>query len=292
MFHKILNLFKPGTDDIAEEASADMDDSLDREAEEIINKPKFEIPNNSVQLCDKLIMKMVEALKPERYSGKEIKNIVLFVKDTGNDLAIASVLESPDFEEKLKLAFENASIQEAVNANWSFKMDSPPTDVATLSLGTGIYLEYSRTKKQQQRKARITAIRGVLESSSYILDSAVASRFNIGRGANPVLDTGMYHKNQIVIKEVEDASETDEIEELNLNKYVSRAHAGIFYNSQNNFVLKVLDGGCFISNNRTRIFREDVSPIDALNKSVEYELRHNDQIELGKNVILHFEIIE
>jgi len=153
-----------------------------------------------------------------------------------------------------------------------------------------LYLHAAYVNTNIIAKARIKAIQGELQELSYIIDSANSNNFNIGRGANPRLENGVMHKNYIVVKDKEDFIDTDD-ENIHFNRYVSRAHACIAFSNTSGFMLKVYDGGCYKTGNRTRIFRENSQPIDVQNTQIVYPLQHNDQIELGKSVILHFELI-
>jgi hypothetical protein len=81
-------------------------------------------------------------------------------------------------------------------------------------------------------------------------------------------------------------------EELKMNMHVSRAHASIICEPGKGFALKVLPGGTPFKNNRTRILRTGREPVDANNTAIAYPLENGDQVELGKSVILSFEIVD
>lgn len=134
-------------------------------------------------------------------------------------------------------------------------------------------------------KAMISIVgdRGKLLQEQYELSSEALSKqkrkyYNIGRGACPVLDNGMYRQNDIVI---------DEANCFELNRCVSRAHARIGFSELVGFYLQVEMGGSRLSGSRTRIFRGE-EKIEVENTQVKEPLQDDDLIELGKAVVLKY----
>ena len=119
----------------------------------------------------------------------------------------------------------------------------------------------------------------IYELSNEILEKEHRKFYNIGRGEFPDMDGGGYRQNHIVI---------DDKNNLEINKYVSRAHARIGYSDNIGFYLQVEYGGSRLSGNRTRIFRGEGKAIEVENIDVKEPLLNGDLIELGKAVVLQF----
>ena len=116
------------------------------------------------------------------------------------------------------------------------------------------------------------------ELSSEVLEKERRKYYNIGRGEFPDMEGGSYRQNHIAI---------DDKNNLETNRYVSRAHARIGYAENIGFYLQVELGGSRLSGNRTRIFRGE-DKIEVENVEVKEPLHDGDLIELGKAVVLKF----
>lgn len=274
MFTKIKNLFLPKENN-----------QENKESQKIKRKI---IADNSVLMESQLINAIIIVLKPLRLKKQEIKQLTLYVHESENDLAVTTLANTKTFEEKLYTALENNGIDPALQSRWFCKKEQAPSDA--IELDNGIYLIYSFVIEIPQTKVRITPLQGILEEDNYILEFEPDKRYNIGRGEKPQLDNGMIHKNQIIIKELDGFQDGNDDDYMEYNRYVSRKHA-YFIASGKGFALKVYSGGCYLEGNRTRILREHSEPIDVQNPEIAYPLKHEDQIELGKKVILLFEII-
>ena len=120
------------------------------------------------------------------------------------------------------------------------------------------------------------------ELSSETLEKESKKYYNIGRGEFPDIEGGRYRQNHIAI---------DDKNNLETNRYVSRAHAHIGFSETIGFYLQVEYGGSRLSGNRTRIFRGE-EKIEVENLEVKEPLQNGDLIELGKAVVLQFIEIE
>lgn len=116
------------------------------------------------------------------------------------------------------------------------------------------------------------------ELSSEVLEKECRKYYNIGRGEYPDIESDSYRQNHIAI---------DDKNNLETNRYVSRAHARIGYAENIGFYLQVEMGGSRLSGNRTRIFRGE-DKIEVENVEVKEPLHDGDLIELGKAVVLQF----
>ena len=144
-------------------------------------------------------------------------------------------------------------------------------------------------KENVVKKACISIFgrKGSLLEENYELSSDILVRehrkyYNIGRGEYPDIEGGSYRQNHIAI---------DDKNNLENNKYVSRAHARIGYAENVGFYLQVELGGSRLSGNRTRIFRGE-DKIEVENVEAKEPLQDGDLIELGKSVVLIFKEIQ
>lgn len=139
------------------------------------------------------------------------------------------------------------------------------------------------------KKARVSVygnngslIQTQYDLSSEELETDHRSYYNIGRGEYPDMDGKGYRQNHIAI---------DDVNNLDTNRFVSRAHARIGFSDIIGFFLQVENGGSRLSGNRTRIFRgEEI--IEVENVEVKEPLQTGDLIELGKAVVLKFVEVE
>lgn len=150
----------------------------------------------------------------------------------------------------------------------------------------GIYLQEQLVEKENHiKKASISIFggNGSLLQEKYELSNEVLKKehrkfYHIGRGEHPDMEDGSYRQNHIVI---------DDKNNLDKNRFVSRAHARIGYSENIGFYLQVEFGGSRLSGNRTRIFRDE-EKIEVENVDMKHPLHDGDIIELGKAVLLQF----
>ena len=106
-------------------------------------------------------------------------------------------------------------------------------------------------------------------------------RYNIGCGKHPILSDNSPRENQIAIDD--DSSHV----EFDKNKFVSRAHAHISYDSEYGFLLYVEHGGTRAAQKRTHIYRGG-DKIELNNILIPEPLQDGDYIVLSKYVHLLF----
>ncbi|KAA9349921.1 FHA domain-containing protein [Larkinella humicola] len=137
--------------------------------------------------------------------------------------------------------------------------------------------------------ARIVALVGQTEQAEYLLDSSQKGTFCIGRGHTAQTNSGRVRTNDIVILNDDDAG--FDPDQGAGNGAVSRAHATIRYDSgQKQYSLLVDPGGLPASGNKTKIMHPDNTIERADIAGMGYPLQHGDQIELGGEVVLLFEL--
>ncbi len=259
------------------------------EEEAVATVKKMTKQPNGIAVKKKLIDSIVNVLMGLKYLDKSYRALQLYILDEANVLAYSSILEEEGFEEDLRLQLSNGRIHLGNNWQWQcfFKTD-PPAIASKLGEGLWLALDGSSTPVKSY-KAKVKAVAGKLTQEEFVLEET-GRVYNIGRGADPRLDSGSPHHNHIAIA----SDEFDGItpEELTINRYVSRAHASIICEPGKGYALQVLPGGTPFKNNRTRILRTGGDTVDLNNTAVAYPLQNGDKIELGKNVILQFDIAE
>lgn len=185
----------------------------------------------------------------------------------------------------------------AVESGYAFekvelKQGKPENEQDARKIDTGIglitiYLQEQKVGLERSlvKKANISVFGGKgsllqeqYELSSETLEKECRKYYNIGRGECPRMDGGSYRKNHIAI---------DDNNNLETNRFVSRAHARIGFSENIGFYLQVEYGGSRLSGNRTRIIRGE-NLIEVENVEAKEPLQDGDLIELGKAVVLKF----
>ena len=252
-----------------------------------VTEEKKPLPN-SVEIRGKIKNSTLKLLNSLYLSNPEICKtkhlIVWFDTDTITFNSYA------DFSQELENYW-------AVESGYTFekveiKHGKPTNEKVARKIDTGIdsisiYLQEQEKgfEKSIVKKACITVFggKGSLLQEQYELSSETLKKehrkyYNIGRGEFPNMEIGSYRQNHIGI---------DDKNNLETNKFVSRAHARIGYSENIGFYLQVEYGGSRLSGNRTRIFRGE-DKIEVENIEVKEPLHDGDLIELGKAVVLKF----
>lgn len=139
--------------------------------------------------------------------------------------------------------------------------------------------------------ARVVALVGQTEQPVYTLDPAQKTTFCIGRGHMTQTTSGRVRTNDIVFLNDDDAG-FDAMTGKG-NGAVSRAHASIRYDvAQKRYALLVDPGGLPGSGNKTKLMHPDDTIERADIGGMNYPLQDGDQIELGGEVTLLFELIK
>lgn len=137
--------------------------------------------------------------------------------------------------------------------------------------------------------ATITALVGQTEQPVYPLDPTHKVNFCIGRGHTTQTASGRVRTNDIVIVNI-DAPDFNPQTGAG-NGAVSRSHATIRYDpTQRKYALLVDPGGLPGSGNKTKIMHPDETVERADIGGMGYPLQDGDQIELGGEVVLLFEL--
>jgi hypothetical protein len=243
--------------------------------------------SNAIDFREELIEKIVHSSFFRRYNMDEtITNpFILWVTTEGQNYQ--TEVRKPDFIKSLRKAFDDAELPEVGNnAQWIVKTEPLPESAGFYRIDEGIYLDTRLLTEQEDEKPKIIPTKarisiadssGSLLQREYLLDAEKQQVWQIGRGEKN--RTGK--KNHITINDSENDRRYDN------NKYVSNIHAQIIFIANKGFCVKSLN-----DNNRTIVYRNEnrISDIRDLH-SVSVPLQDGDRIELGKKVLLKFEIV-
>ena len=243
--------------------------------------------SNAIDFREELIEKIVKNSFFKRYNMDEtITNpFILWVTTEGQNYQ--TEVRKPNFIKSLRKAFDDAELSEVgSNAQWIVKTEPLPQNADFYKIDEGIYLDRRFLVEQQDdqpkiisTKARISIAEnsGSLLLHDYQLDADKQQVWQIGRGEKDRTEK----KNHIAIRDNEEDRRYEN------NKYVSSTHAQIIFIPNRGFCVKSLNDG-----NRTIIYRHEnrIADLQDLH-SVSVPLQDGDRIELGKKVLLKFEVI-
>lgn len=246
---------------------------------------------NSVENRDKIkraTLKMLDSLYLTNIEKCKTKRVIVWL-----DTDTTTFKSFDDFAQELA---ENWSIErgysfekvEVKHGKPEKEQDARKVNVDIDSVA--IYLQEQTVEEENHVKKACISVYGSngsllqekYELSSEVLEKERRKYYHIGRGEHQDMEDGSYRQNHIVI---------DENNNLEKNKYVSRAHARIGYSENIGFYLQVEYGGSRLSGNRTRIFRDE-EKIEVENVDMKEPLHDGDLIELGKAVLLQYKEIK
>jgi hypothetical protein len=252
------------------------------------NKPKEVVQtDNTVDFREKIISPTVDYFKT--FYGKDAFSAMIVIWVT--EQRYQTEVRSKEFENALRLAFDNAGLKAVGKATMLFETKKPPENNNFHKALDGLLIEIrnvSPTQTVANAKVRISSVQGMgtLMQREYVLDTIKKAVFHIGRGeiSNKY---ATYRTNDIVIK----ADETDPDQKAK-NENVSSAHADIIFRN-NAFYLKAMQGGCRPEGgSATKIVRDEGIPEELCSTNTFYPLQDGDLLELGKSVLLRFEIVK
>lgn len=255
------------------------------ESEEIEQaQPKFNIPDNAIDIKNKAITAIRKSLEPLYGTKTKFVASEVLVYDTRAYMA----LNNEEFDNELKLEFAHASIQSLVESPMSLRQgkDGSSNVIAVLPW-LGLRLVTNEEEVVATSVARITlypSSDGSLMKPSYTLDSNLKLVFNIGRcDTNP--PAGAQANNDIAI----DGTTTDNAK-LQTNRTVSSQHAQVLYRNES-FYLKAKPGGCRAQGGSvTKIVRKGVEN-ELYDTIAMHRLKDGDIIRVGSKVLLLFELV-
>jgi len=266
---KILNLISP------------------RDAERVISEEK-DVPqhqeDNIADLRNNLLNAIIRYFKP--YYGKRSFSDFIVIWISNEKPLLQAEVRDNTFIADLRTEFQNQQYDALVDASIIFETGNPLQDAGFVEITDGVFIELRPQKEKKieiPTTAKISAVNGMgsLLKNEILLDSGKQKTYNIGR-SEVVRENGI-HVNHIVIRD-DDPSQSQH------NDCVSRTHAKIVFKDSIGFCLQVFAKGCRpLGGSVTKVLRsensEELRDINTL-----YPLCDGDFIELGKAVLLKFEV--
>ncbi len=231
---------------------------------------------------DQIISSILKILNPYR-GFDDFSGCSLWVSD-----AIFSIVDSEDFRDRLKVAFDNNYFESLgggtidVRQGWP---DEGKTAVTKLP-NYEIWINWQKRTEIRYKEARITIVEGTgsMAEMEYIINGD-KSIYHIGRGKLDRRDN-QYRLNDIVIR-----TDDPDADIQSNNNYVSQSQADIVF-EEGAFYLKACRRGCrtYGGSPTKLIHNQDI--IELRNTEALYPLYDGDMIELGKRVVLLFNLSE
>lgn len=254
----------------------------------IENKPSNVIDKKEI-LKNAIVVTLCNNLKGQMTDMSD-KTLVIH----GVDSLFYNSINNAEFIEELVLKINNEI--GIVFSGVSVLNDNVGDESAYTKVIDNIYMEIRSEKIRQEssgKKAVFTVLngRGSLIDGKAVIDTSNVIGFskcnyNIGRGRQSDLFDGSFRENCIAI------DDNINIPEYEYNQKVSRCHAHVRYEDGKGFYLYVEVGGCQMSGNRTRIYRDGIMVSDLNNIKLPFKLEDGDVMELGKAVNLLVKIEE
>ena len=256
---------------------------------------KRNTPNQTAETGLHLKADTIEAILKSheqlRGIGKNLIGLRLFVlpKNQVEELAYERLLLENSFKVELQRALDNQFVQLADNWTFSYEIVSSfPENSAKINEVLAIQLLDKGSVKHKE--ATLTTLVGKTWKKSYDLQPK-AGALNIGRGKNPVLESGRIHTNQVAFIDPTEETLDAKIEEI--SRHVSRFHAAIKYDANQMKYCLYLAKGVFTNGHNTKILRgesHDEQKIDVNNDQIAYILEDNDQIQFNRKAVLEFRL--
>lgn len=204
-----------------------------------------------------------------------------------------SIVKTEKFEQELRAALDDAELVGLGSGKIEVRHAVPAENDNAVNVCDSEVFVSRITIKATSPDKRLTAIAkvsilegtGSTEQPCYILDPDVKETYHIGRGKN-VRRSNAFRRNDIVI------NDSDPNEQLAaLNNHVSGSQADIIY-CTSFYGLKAMRSGCRSEGGvPTKILRDN-EVIELTDSHRIHQLNDGDMIELGKSVILEFNLAE
>jgi pSer/pThr/pTyr-binding forkhead associated (FHA) protein len=253
----------------------------------LFNKDTDSRPQDVKGLRDALFHFIKEELqRVEGGEGRHIKGICLFIACSDEEKYLyesAVCLEDP---ERFKAEVQKIADDFAIDLpdNWtmetSFVDTLPPECIKSSELAAGLFI---KTRQHSIKKSNIAYVRvlgGEAEKEVYEI-TPESGKITIGREKKAQTDDGFFRLNAI-------AFPGDSSNEC--NKYISRQHAHIEWNSDAEGFMLYADEGGVPPRNKIKIkAATDDNTIKLNSTHIGHLLREGDQIVLGESAVLEFQ---
>ena len=226
-----------------------------------------------------------ELQKLEGGEGKNIRGLQLFVAspdDIKHVYEAAMFVEAPEqLKDEVQRISDDFDIE--LPSNWtlevSFVDSLPPEAKRASGLDLGLFVKTRQSLIQKESSACIRILNGEAEKDEYTLHSGIG-KITIGRERSVQGSDGFFRVNSI-------AFPGDSANEA--NKYISRQHAHIVWNSESGYFMIFADEGGVPPQNKIKIKSlSDDTPVKLNSTQIGHVLREGDQIILGESAVIEF----
>ncbi|HYC27702.1 MAG TPA: FHA domain-containing protein [Chitinophagaceae bacterium] len=226
--------------------------------------------------------------KAEGGEGGNIRSLHLFLDPSKEEKHVyeAAVYHTEEdrFKSEVQKIADDFAIELPQDWTMNIMFDELPAEAIKVS-GLDAGLLISTTKKPISKKfpgALVTVLNGEAEQEEYNI-SPGKTKVYIGRDAKVRTADGFYRVNTIAFK-ADSAHES--------NKFVSRQHAHIEWNSDAGTFYLFADEGGIPPGNKIKIRQSDGSLVKLQSTQVGHRLQEGDQIILGDSALLQFNFTE
>ncbi|MEJ7779791.1 MAG: FHA domain-containing protein [Daejeonella sp.] len=229
-----------------------------------------------------------ELQKAEGGEGKNIKGLHLFIAcpdDEKHIFEAAVYVEEPErFKEEIQKIADDFDIE--LPANWtleiSFVATLPAEAKKAADLDLALFVKTRQNLIQKEAKACIRVLNGEAEQEEYTISSGT-DKITIGREKNAQGSDGFFRVNTI-------AFPGDSSNEA--NKYISRQHAHISWNSDTGSFMIFADEGGVPPQNKIKIKSlNNDTPFKLNSTQIGQVLKEGDQIILGESAVIEFRFL-
>ncbi len=229
-----------------------------------------------------------ELQKAEGGEGKNIKGLHIFIAcpdDQKHIFEAASYVEEPErLKEEIQKIADDFDIE--LPLNWtleiSFADTLPPEAKKAADLDLALFVKTRQNLIQREARACIRVLNGEAEQQEYTISSG-PDKITIGREKNAQGSDGFFRVNTI-------AFPGDSSNEA--NKYISRQHAHISWNSDNGSFMIFADEGGVPPQNKIKIKSlNNDTPFKLNSTQIGQVLKEGDQIILGESAVIEFRFL-
>ncbi|MEJ7692780.1 FHA domain-containing protein [Daejeonella sp.] len=229
-----------------------------------------------------------ELQKLEGGEGKNIRGLQLFAAPTNEEKHVyeaAMYVEDPErLKEEVQKIADDFDIE--LPSTWTMEVlfvDTLPAEAKRASdLAVGLFVKTRQNLIQKDLKACIRVLNGEAEKEEYTIHSGI-DKVTIGREKSAQGSDGFFRMNSI-------AFPGDSSNEA--NKYISRQHAHIAWNSEIGSFMIFADEGGVPPNNKIKIKSiGNDTPVKLNSTQIGHVLREGDQVILGESAVIEFRLL-
>ncbi|MDN3580828.1 FHA domain-containing protein [Mucilaginibacter flavus] len=241
-------------------------------------------------LRDALLRYIKEALqKVEGGEAGHIKELQLYIAANAEDKHIYEGAVYVQDKEKFRNEIQRIADDYALDlpADWSVEViftDSLPTDIGRIPQLDAAFTILTQRQVMHNASSAVAYIRilnGQAEQGEYLI-KATDGKINIGRDKKSVTENGSFRLNKIIFP----PDSNDES-----NKFISRQHAHIEWNKDDERFMIYADEGGVPPRNKTKIhIAADEKMIKLNSTQIGHPMSEGDQVILGESAVFLFSV--